>query len=204
MSITALQINTARTSKLMGTLFSLGGLFWAADFVTIVINGMLTGSLPSAPDPELPLYMRIVLRLLVLSVLLLVGGLSQLFLQTFPKAKFLSGGAVLFMGIAAVLGSINTITLSGLAGTPSFNDTFMGLSVFATSIATALLSVAALRTGVLPRRTAFILMFVGFTTIPFLLGTPLPFWPDWATDHLAFLTSGCAFCLAGMHLGFRK
>lgn len=204
MSITAVPANIVRFSKLMGPLFTIGGLFWVADFVFIVVHGVLTNSLPTAPDPELPLYLRIVLRLLVLSVLLLVAGLSNLFARTRSKAKFLSYGAFLFMTIAAVLGTINTVTLSGLSGTPSFNDTFMGLSVFATSIATALLSTAALRTGTLPRRTAFLLLFVGLTTIPVLLGTPLPIGPDWATDHLAFLTSGLAFCLAGLQLSFKK
>jgi hypothetical protein len=32
------------------------------------------------------------------------------------------------------------------------------------------------------------------------LGTPLPIGPDWATDHLAFLTSGIAYTIAGARL----
>ncbi len=65
---------------------------------------------------------------------------------------------------------------------------------------TGLLSVGALRTGVLPRWVALTLLFAGVTTILVLFGTPLPVGRDWATDHLAFLLSGLAYMIAGARL----
>jgi hypothetical protein len=113
------------------------------------------------------------------------------------RSPKLTIAAALFMSIAGVLSTLNVVTISGLAGAPYFNDTFLGLSVFATSIATGLLGAAALRTGALRRSEALALVGIGVTTIPILFGTPLPFGPDWATDFLAFLTSGVTFAIVG-------
>lgn len=188
---------TPRSTRPIGPALVLGGLFWVANFALILVNGALTGSLPSDNDPRLPLYLRIGLRLFVLAIPILNIGLTALAARLWTRSRTLTIAAGLFMTIAIALSSINLVTLSGLVGTPSFNDTFMGLSIFATSIATGLVAAAALRTGSVSRPVAFLLLFIGLTTIPILFGTPLPFGPDWASDYLAFLTSGMAYVIAG-------
>jgi hypothetical protein len=191
---------TSRATRLLGPALTIGGLIWISDFAQIIVNGAITGHLPDAPDALLPLALRIGLRLFVASTIVLSIGLISLFLQLRSRSTKLAFASLPFMAIALVLATINTVLLSGLAGTPTFNDTFMGLSIFATAIATAFLSVAALRTQALPRWAALALLFVGITTIPVLFGTPLPIGPDWATDHLAFLTSGIAYTVVGARM----
>jgi hypothetical protein len=182
----------------------LGGSFWVLDFVLIIVNGVLTGRLPADGDAQLPLYMRAGLRLFILSIPILLLGLGTLAARLRGRSPKLAIAALPFMLIALALSSINLATMSGLAGAPAFNDTFMGLSIFATAIATGLLGAATLRAQLLPRADAALLLLVGVTTIPILFGTPLPFGPDWATDHLAFLTSGVAYVVVGMRAWARQ
>ena len=198
MSTHAVSIATPRAARLLGPAFTIGGLLWIADFVQIVVYGLISGTLVDAPDHVLPPALRIGLRLFVLSVVILGLGLAGLFLRVQRRSKKLTIAALPFTIIALALGTANLVLLSGVLGAPSFNDTFMGLSVFSTSIATLLMGIGALRSGVLPRWASLALVFVGVTTIPILFGTPLPFGPDWATDHLAFLTSGIAFAAVGV------
>jgi hypothetical protein len=197
MATQVVPITASRQTRLIGPALTLGGLLWITDFVLILVNGLLTGMLPGA-DAQTPLYLRIGLRLFVLSIIVLNLGLSGLFGRLRRRSSKLSLAGAVFMTIGVALASVNTVMLSGLAGPATFNDIFMGFSIFATAIATGLLSVAALRTRGLPRGLALTLLFVGITTIPILFGTPLPFGPDWATDHLAFLTSGIAYVIVGL------
>lgn len=197
MATQSIHVAALRPARPLGPTLILGGLFWASDFALVIVNGALTGSLPSSDDAALPLHMRVGLRLFILSIPLLLVGLAALAAQMRARSPKLTIAAALFMAIAAGLSASNVVTMSGLAGAPAFNDTFMGLSIFATSIATGLLSAAALRTGSLRRADALLLLAVGVSTIPLLVGTPLPFGPDWATDHLAFLTSGLAYVIVG-------
>jgi hypothetical protein len=198
MSTHAVSIATPRAARLLGPAFTIGGLLWIGDFVQIVVYGLISGTLVDAPDQELPLALRIGLRLFVLSVVILGLGMAGLFLRVQRRSKKLAIAALPFMIIALALATANLVTLSGLLGAPFFKDTFMGLSVFSTSIATLLMGIGTLRSGVLPRWASLALVFVGVTTIPILFGTPLPVGPDWATDHLAFLTSGIAFAAVGV------
>lgn len=198
MSTHAVSIATPRAARLLGPAFTIGGLLWIGDFVQIVVYGLISGTLVDGPDQELPLALRIGLRLFVLSVVILGLGLAGLFTRLQSRSKKLAIAGLLFTVIALALGTANLVLLSGVLGAPSFNDTFMGLSVFSTSIATLLMGIGALRSGVLPRWASLALLFVGVTTIPILFGTPLPVGPDWATDHLAFLTSGIAFAAVGV------
>lgn len=200
MSAQTLPMVSPRANRLLGPALTIGGLLWVGDFVQIVINGAFTGHLPDAPDALLPVALRIGLRLFVASTIVLGIGLASLFLKLRGRSTKLAFAGLPFIAIALVLATLNLVTLSGLAGAPMFNDTFMGLSIFATAIATAFLSVAALRTQALPRWAALALLFVGLTTIPVLFGTPLPIGPDWATDHLAFLTSGIAYTIVGARM----
>jgi hypothetical protein len=197
MSTQAVPVVSPRAPRLLGSAFTIGGMLWIGDFVQIVVNGAITGSLPIAPDPLQPLVLRIGLRLFVLSIVVLGTALTSLLILVKSRSTKLAISGLVFTAIALVLATVNLATLSGLAGTPILNDTFMGLSVFAIAIATAFMSVAALRTHALPRWAAITLMFVGISTIPVLFGTPLPLGPDWATDHLAFLTSGLAYTIVG-------
>jgi len=198
MSTETFSLVSAPATRLVGPAFTIGGLVWVADFVQIVINGAVIDSLPTAPDPLLPLVWRIGLRLFVVSIVVLGVGLVSLLMQVQGRSKKLAISGLVFTAIALVLTTVNLTTLSGLAGTPMFNDTFMGLSIFATAIATAFMSVAALRTHTLPRWAAITLLIVGISTIPVLFGTPLPIGPDWATDHLAFVASGTAYTIVGV------
>lgn len=200
MSAQTLPMVSPRANRLLGPAFTIGGLLWIGDFVQIIINGAITGQLPDAPDALLPLALRIGVRLFVVSTLVLGFGLISLFLKLRGRSTKLAFASLPFIAIALVLATINSVLLSGLAGAPMFNDTFMGLSIFATAIATAFLSAAALRTQALPRWAGLALLFVGLTTIPVLFGTPLPIGPDWATDHLAFLTSGIAYAIVGARI----
>jgi hypothetical protein len=197
MATQSLPLTVSRPARLLGPALLTGGLLWVGQFWAIIANGAQTGSLPTSADADLPLYMRVALRLFILSVPLLLAGLAALAARVRARSPKLTIAAALFMSIAGVLSTLNVVTISGLAGAPYFNDTFLGLSVFATSIATGLLGAAALRTGALRRSEALALVGIGVTTIPILFGTPLPFGPDWATDFLAFLTSGVAFAIVG-------
>lgn len=197
MSAQSLPLSAARHARALGSGLCIGGLLWALDFVQIIINGALTGTLPADADAQLPVYLRAGLRLFILSIPILTFGMGVLAAQLRTRSPKLTIAALPFMLIALALSSTNLVTISGLAGAPMFNDTFMGLSIFATAIATGLLGAASLRSQALPRADAVLLLLVGLTTIPILFGTPLPFGPDWATDHLAFLTSGIAYMIVG-------
>ncbi len=181
----------------VATLF-IGGVLWILDFVTIWTHGNLTGSLPGSVIADLPLYSQLGLRLFSLSIPILLIGLATLTRHTLLKQRMLTLLAAVFIVIPLVLSSINIVTLFGPAGT--FNDTFMGLSVFSTSIATGLIGLAARRSKTLARPAAWSLIAIGVMTIPVLFGTPLPIGPDWATDHLAFLLSGSLYVLASVTL----
>ena len=198
MSTHAVSLATPRAARLLGPAFTIGGLLWIGDFVQIVANGLISGTLADGPDQELPLGLRIGLRLFVLSVVILGLGMAGLFTRLQSRSKKLAITGLLFTVIALALATANLVLLRGVLGAPSFKDTFMGLSIFSTSIAALFMSIGALRSGILPHWASLALLFVGVSTIPILFGTPLPFGPDWATDHLAFLTSGIAFATVGV------
>lgn len=200
MSTQAIPMVSTHATRLLGPAFAIGGLLWIGDFAQIVVNGFVTGSLPTDADPQLPLTLRVGIRLFVLAVVVLGIGLGSLFMELRSRSKKLAITGMVFTAIALALATINLVLLSGLAGTPMFNDMFLGFSIFATAIATTFMSVAALRTHTLPRWAGVTLLLVGITTIPILFGTPLPIGPDWATDHLAFLTSGVAYTIVGARL----
>lgn len=189
-----------RRHRFIGLAFMVGGALWIGIFGMIILNGLQTGQLPTAPADQLSAPMGLSLRLFVASIPVLTLALAGLFGSTRHGAPTLSYLATPFMVLALGLSGINLVTLSGLAGTPRFSDTLMGLSIFATAIATGWLSAAALRTRVVERWVGWSLLFVGLSTIPVLFGTPLPIGPDWATDYLAFLLSGIAFVSAGYGL----
>jgi hypothetical protein len=202
--VQSLPLTAPRLTCLMAAALFFGGLFWAIDFVLIILNGMVTGSLPAESDAQLPLYLRVGLRLFIVSIPILTFGLAMLAIRLRAGSPKLTVASLLFMTIALVLSSVNLVTISGLASTPMFNDTFMGLSIFATAIATGFLGAATLRTQTLSRVEGVLLLLVGVTTIPILFGTPLPFGPDWATDHLAFLTSGSVYAIVGVHVWMKR
>lgn len=190
----------ARLVRLSAPLMIAGGLLWIATFVLIVVNGLMTGTLPNIPDAASPLFLRIGIRAFTIATLLLDGALIGVYLRLRRHARVLPivglGAIVIALGMAAT----NLATLSGLLGTARYSDTFGGLSVMLTSIGTLVFAIAGLRTAQLSRAVAYLLIFVGLTTIPILFTTPFPIGPDYATDFLAFLTSGAAYVGAGILL----
>jgi len=156
----------------------------------IVVNGMLTGSMPG-PAPEHPLLVAATLRSFILGVVVLGGGLWAL--APALRGRWLKGIALCFITIAMGLAAANLVILGSFAGLTSTSGALGGLGTFITSIATLLLSIAAARTPGFSRIGAALMLWVGLTTIPLLVGTPLPVGPGWATDFLAFFTSGAAF-----------
>ena len=150
MSTHAVSLATPRAARLLGPAFTIGGLLWIGDFVQIVANGLISGTLADGPDQELPLGLRIGLRLFVLSVVILGLGMAGLFTRLQSRSKKLAITGLLFTVIALALATANLVLLSGVLGAPSFKDTFMGLSIFSTSIAALFMSIGALRSGILP------------------------------------------------------
>jgi hypothetical protein len=53
---------TSWLRSLAAPLLATGGLLWALTFVLIVLNGMLTGTLPNQPGALSPLFLRIGIR----------------------------------------------------------------------------------------------------------------------------------------------
>lgn len=194
---TALTAAPSRLGRMTGPLLALGGLLWILTFALIVVNGALTGSLPNQPDAVSPLALRVGIRLFALSVVVLGLGFWGLAPRLMARSRWLTVVGLFFTSVAMLMATINLITLSGLAGTPSYSDTLGGLSVMITSLAALLFGIGAVRTPGVGRPATAALLFVGLTTIPTLIFTPLPIGPDWATDFLAFLTSGAAFVALG-------
>ncbi|HMQ30952.1 MAG TPA: hypothetical protein PKD53_09495 [Chloroflexaceae bacterium] len=198
---TAAAPSRSRLGRLAGPLLALGGLLWVLTFALIVVNGALTGTLPNQPDAVSPLALRVGIRLFALSVVVLGVGLWALAPRFAARAKWPTRASLLLTSVAMAMTAVNLVTLSGLAGEPSYSDTLGGLSVFVTSLGALLVGAGAARTRGTNRGVTAALLFVGLTTIPTLIMTPLPVGPDWATDFLAFLTSGAAFIALGALVG---
>lgn len=181
-----------------GPLLVAGGLLWIGTFGCLIVNGFLTGTLPSQPDAVSPLFLRIAIRLFALSVIVL--GLGFWGFAPRVRSRGLRIAALVVTSIAMAMAAVNNVTLSGLLGTPSYSDTLGGLSVMISSLGALLLGIAAARTPGLGRRIPALMIAIGLSTIPVLIFTPLPIGPDWATDFLAFLTSGAAFVALGASL----
>jgi hypothetical protein len=195
---TALFTTYRRLRSLANSILFAGGVLWILTFALIVVNGVITGTLPNQPDVVSPPFLRIGIRLFALSVVILGIGLWGFAPRL--HGRWLKTIGLLLSTVAMIFSAINLVTLSGLVGTPAYSDTLGGLSVMITSLATLLLGIAAARSPGISRTTLAAMFWIGLSTIPILIFTPLPVGPDWATDFLAFLTSGVAYCVLGRSL----
>ena len=187
--------------RLAGPALTVGGLFWIATYIVIVIIGLQTGKLAPPLDAHSPLLVRIGIYLLPLSLFPLYVGLLGVFTGLERRGRAFGITGVVFATLGIVLGAIDLVVLSGIFGSSqSLNANIGGIGAFSIILGTGFLGFAALHARVLPRWMAWTLLIIGIVTIPILFATPLPIGPDWATDFVAFLLSGIAYAVVGTSL----
>ena len=187
--------------RLAGPALTVGGLFWIATYIVIVIIGLQTGKLAPPLDAHSPLLVRIGIYLLPLSLFPLYVGLLGVFTGLEKRGRVFGITGVVFATLGIVLGVIDLVVLSGIFGSSqSLNANIGGIGAFSIILGTGFLGFAALRARSLPRWMAWTLLIIGIVTIPILFATPLPIGPTWATDFVAFLLSGIGYTVVGMVL----
>ena len=187
--------------RLAGPALTVGGLFWIATYIVIVIIGLQTGKLAPPLDAHSPLLVRIGIYLLPLSLFPLYVGLLGVFTGLERRGRAFGITGVVFATLGIVLGAIDLVVLSGIFGSSqSLNASIGGIGAFSIILGTGFLGFAALRARSLPRWMAWTLLIIGIITIPILFATPLPIGPNWATDFVAFLISGISYAVVGMSL----
>jgi hypothetical protein len=186
--------------RLGGPALTSGGLLWITVFVIFVAVGATTGKFPQNPGPHAPVLVFISNWLFALSILILDLGQVGVFARLEGRARGLGITGVVFTLVSMIMLIINMILFSGITGSITYSGNLTGFGAMATTIGAAFLGWAALRAQVLPRWVAWSLIAIGLTTIPILFATPLPIGPDWATDMLAFLTSGIMYAVVGTKL----
>jgi hypothetical protein len=179
----------------------IGGLLWIIVFTIFVSIGAATGKFPDPPGPHSSPGVFIGSAIFLLSILILdlgqIGMVARM--QGQGRARALRIISLVFTLLSAVLIIINVVLFifGSITGSAGYSGTLTGLGAMTLSISAAFLGWAGLRTKVLARGAAWTLIGIGITTIPILFSTPLPIGPDWATDMLAFLTSGIAYAVVG-------
>jgi hypothetical protein len=187
--------------RLAGPALTVGGLFWIATYIVIVLIGLQTGQLAPPLDAHSPLLQRIGIYLLPLSLFPLYVGLLGVFTGLEKRGRAFGITGVVFATPGIVLGAIDLVVLSGIFGSiQTLNAGFGGIGAFSIIIGTGFLGFAALRARSLPSLLAWILLIIGIITIPILFATPLPIGPNWATDFIAFLISGIGYAVVGVTL----
>jgi hypothetical protein len=190
-----------RLKRLAGPALTVGGLFWIATYIVIVIIGLQTGQLTPPLDAHSPLLQRIGIYLLPLSLFPLYVGLLGVFSTLEKRGRALGITGVVFATLGIALGAIDLVVLSGIFGSvQTLNAGFGGIGAFSIIIGTGFLGFAALRARSLPRWMAWTLLVIGIITIPILFATPLPIGPNWLTDFVAFLISGIGYTVVGVTL----
>ncbi len=190
-----------RLKRLTGPALIVGGLFWIATYIVIVIIGLQTGELAPPLDAHSSLLQHIGIYLLPLSLFPLYVGLLGVFSTLEKRGGVFGITGVVFATLGIVLGAIDLVVLSGIFGSvQSLNANFGGMGAFSRVIGTGFLGFAALRARSLPRWMAWTLLIIGIITIPILFATPLPIGPNWATDFVAFLISGIGYTVFGVTL----
>jgi hypothetical protein len=187
--------------RLAGPALTVGGLFWIATYIVIVLIGLQTGKLAPPLDAHSPLLQRIGIYILPLSLFPLYVGLLGVFTGLEKRGRVFGIIGVVFATLGIVLGAIDLVVLSGIFGSvQSLNANIGGTGAFSIVIGTGFIGFAALRARSLPRWMAWTLFIIGIITIPILFATPLPIGPNWATDFVAFLISGIGYTVVGVTL----
>jgi hypothetical protein len=185
--------------RLAGPALAVGGLFWIATYIVIVLIGLQTGQLAPPLDAHSPLLVRIGIYLLPLSLFPLYVGLLGVFSGLEKRGRVFGLIGVVFATLGIGLGVIDLVVLSGVFGSSeSLNASVGGMGAFSITIGTGFLGFAALRARALPGLLAWTLLIIGIITIPILFATPLPIGPNWATDFVAFLISGIGYTVVGV------
>jgi hypothetical protein len=171
---------------------SAGGALWVVYYLAWIVNGLLTHQAP--PVGVNPLYVGVA-ALFVTALCALNLGLGVLALTIRPRQPIL-GAAALVVALLGVAGPPLAFFTRVLAGETMGG--LAGMGVLGSCLAATLLGAATLRSGLLPRRVAGLLLALGLVTFPLvvLLGMVANLWlPAWVTDELPFAIAGAGWLL---------
>ena len=122
--------------RLAGPALTVGGLFWIATYIVIVIIGLQTGKLAPPLDAHSPLLVRIGIYLLPLSLFPLYVGLLGVFTGLERRGRAFGITGVVFATLGIVLGAIDLVVLSGIFGSSqSLNANIGGIGAFSIILA---------------------------------------------------------------------
>jgi hypothetical protein len=176
----------------VGLALSAGGALWCLYYLAWIVTGLLTGQAP--PIGVNPTYIGVA-ALFVVALSALNLGLGMLALTVRPRHPIL-GAVALVVALLGAAGPILAFFTRVLAG--EIMGGLAGMSVLGSCLAATLLGAAALRSGLLPRRVAGLLLTLGLVTFPLvvLLGMVANLWlPAWVTDELPFAIAGAGWLL---------
>jgi hypothetical protein len=171
---------------------SVGGTLWGGYYLGWIVNGLLTGQAPSISVN--PIFLALA-ALFVAALCALNLGLGTLALAARPRNPIL-GALALAVALLAFVGPPLAFITRVLAGETMGG--LAGMSVIGSCLAATLLGAATLRSGLLPRRAAGLLLALGLITFPLvvLLGMVANLWlPAWVTDELPFAIAGAGWLL---------
>jgi len=140
------------------------------------------------------------------AILLFAVGLLGIGARLRGRSRKLVAAGTVFALIAGASVAVQAVLASGVLGESVFVGAFLGFGVIGSLASATLLSIAALRTGVLQRRTGRLLLLTGLVTFPGIVtaGMVAAFVPAYLTDELPFAVSGVAWVLVGRALGTRR
>jgi hypothetical protein len=171
---------------------SAGGALWCLYYLCWIVNGLLTGQAP--PVGVNPTYIGVA-ALFIAALCALNLGLGMLALEVRPRHPIL-GTAALVVALLAFVGPPLAFLTRVLAG--EIMGGLAGMSVIGSCLGASLLGAATLRSALLPRRAAGLLLALGLITFPLvvLLGMVANLWlPAWVTDELPFAIAGAGWLL---------
>jgi hypothetical protein len=192
--------------RLAGPALITGGLLWITIHMMMIIIILMTGKLAGeVPASQQSFITPIYFLLLPLSSLFIGVGLLGVFALLEGRSRKLGTAGVVLASIGMVMGIVDLLflifsspTVNGILGV--FASVANGLNGLMILGSTVLLGWAALRTHILPRWAAWVLIIIGVITAPILLVTPLPIGPVWATDTIAFFIGGIGYTVVGVVL----
>ena len=176
-----------------------GGSLWIVVFALFVSIGAATVKFPDPPGPHSSPAVFIGGWIFLLSILVLDLGQIGMLARMQGRARALRIISLVFTLLSVTLIIINVVLFifGSITGRATYSGALTGFGAMTLSIGAAFLGWAGLRTKVITRGAAWTLIGIGITTIPILFSTPLPIGPAWASDMLAFLTSGIAYAVVG-------
>jgi hypothetical protein len=192
---------SSKLKQWSGPTLAVGGSLWIAHYALQVVMGVATGVPPATRAFDTP---GAVLDLFLFSgaILLFAVGLLGIGARLRGRSRKLRAAGTAFALIAGTSVTVQAVLASGVFGESVFVGAFLGFGVIGSLVSATLLSIAALRTGALPRRTGRLLLVTGLVTFPGIVaaGTLAAFVPAYLTDELPFAVSGVAWVLLGRAL----